>query len=340
MEWLIIILLLVIIWLLVKKKNKNTNTNKDHNIVMRFETNNDYENDDTFEGWFYDEVQDYVNLNKNLKITYKDAKGKETKREIFMYRFGEASFGGFILAHCSLRDENRTFRTDRIIECIDFDTGEYIENVEEYLMNKYYNSEEYKAKIEYEKRQQEKEIQEEYYEEFIDKYKALLKVILYIVKCDGTFNAKEKAILKEIFENLEKNNDLLTDKLLEKVYKNIPMPTINSFKQNVGKLIQNDEFKINFYTLTKNIIETQKSIHPSEQEILDYMKIKYDIQENENIEIAYENEDNVECPHCNSKYIHKKDKRVFKNHTNQRYQCQNCNKIFSIKIEEHKKDEE
>ncbi len=43
---------------------------------------------------------------------------------------------------------------------------------------------------------------------------------------------------------------------------------------------------------------------------------------------------NIKCPYCDSKNIHKKDKRQRKEFKVQRYQCMDCKKIFQEKIEE------
>lgn len=43
----------------------------------------------------------------------------------------------------------------------------------------------------------------------------------------------------------------------------------------------------------------------------------------------------VECPYCNGKNIHKKDKRQRQNYQIQRYMCIDCNKIFQKKIDEN-----
>lgn len=44
---------------------------------------------------------------------------------------------------------------------------------------------------------------------------------------------------------------------------------------------------------------------------------------------------NVECPYCNGKNLHKKDKRERQNYQVQRYMCMDCNKIFQKIIEEN-----
>lgn len=312
-------------------KKENTTT-----VSLKVENIED-DTGDNFEGWFYDEVEDYVPINKTFKIKYKDGNGNITNREIYIKKFGKASFGGFILAHCFLRDANRTFRTDRILECIDGETGEYIKDTSNYLQEIYFNSEAYKEFQEQQKRREEKEIASNYLSEFLNKYDNLLKILVYIVRCDGSYNSREKAIIKELFENLEDDNELLTDKMLHKVLLDYTLPSIQAFKINLDKFIKENKYpQIDLVDIAANIISTQSTVHPNEQEVLDYFTKKFNIK-NIDKKLKHDpktNYDGITCPHCNSNYVHKKDKRIFKNHTNQRYQCQECNKIFSLKIED------
>jgi len=261
------------------KKIKNSisdtdDTNDDVSFELNVETFYSNSNNDSFEGWFYEDVYDYIDYKKTFKIKYKDAKGNVTRRTIDMYKIGEIEDGFFILAHCRLRKGNRTFRTDRMLECIDMDTGEVLYDIDTYFSELYYNSDEYEEIKEWRKREEEREIKEEYYEEFMQKYAVLLKVLMYIVRCDGTFNQREKAIIREIFENLENNNDLLTDKMLNRVYKNVDMPTYKSFQNSVSKLLKDESIDIDLIDIAKNIIATQKSVHENEEQLLKYLENK------------------------------------------------------------------
>ena len=297
---------------------------------------------DNFEGWFYDEVSDYINIKKKLSIKYKDGQGQVTKRDIDVYKFGRTSYGGFILAVCNLRNANRSFRTDRILECIDLETGEFIKDVASFLENEYLKTDEYKNIQIKQQKQEEKAKEVKYYNDFWDKYNTLLKIIVYMVKCDGTYNKREKAIVREVFEYLENNNELITDKFLNKVVKNIKMPTERGFKVNVTKFIKENKFDIDIVELAKNIISTQNTIHPREQEMIKFLNKKFETD----IKIEYipENTNNgIECPNCHSNNTRKRGLRKASNHINQRYSCQSCNKIFSIKIndkDESKQDEQ
>lgn len=308
-----------------------------------------YSQRDHFEGWFYNEVDEYIPVKRRLNITYKDGSNNITKRDISVYKFGYADFGGFILAFCEMRNGNRTFRVDRILECVDLETGKVIplNGIEKYIMDIWYSSDEYKEIREQKQKQEEKYADERYFISFIEKYKIELKVIIYMVKCDGTFNKREKAIVKEIFESLENSHPRLTDKMLEKIYKNTEMVSFRSFQVNANKLLNNENFKYDLLDISDNIISTQKSIHRNEQDILDYLYKKYenlDLKDKEKLHVydtKYESipketilkESEKECPYCGSFYTLKKGTRKLKNHTNQRYMCNDCGKMFTEKIE-------
>jgi hypothetical protein len=115
-----------------------------------------------------------------------------------------------------------------------------------------------------------------YERNFQKKHALLLKVIFFIVKADSTFTKQEKEIVKELFEKLEDNNQYLTDRFLEYVYKKQKVTSIQAFKLNVNKLLISQTLDVDLLDFAKKIINTQKIIHPSEQEILDYLEKKSD----------------------------------------------------------------
>jgi hypothetical protein len=229
---------------------------------------------DNFEGWFYDEAYDDFPIRKRFRIKYKDGAGRVTTRDINTTRYGDTYSGGFILAYCEMRNANRTFREDRILECFDLDTGESIKDLGNYLKKIYHDSDEYKKLLEKIKIQQQKDDIQEYQNYLLREYSTFMKVLVYILKCDGTYNAREKAIVKELFDWLEDSDEMLTDKLLHDLIKNYAIPSENTFKVNVTKLLNDNKFNIDLLELTKNIISTQKTIHNNEKKALEYIEKK------------------------------------------------------------------
>lgn len=273
--------------------SRETLRNINENMGYSDSRNNKTQEDkDSFEGWFYDAVPDYISYKKRLKIVYIDGNGKRTERNIEVYNFSQEPYGGFFLARCELRNGNRTFRADRIQSCIDLDTGEYVTNVAKHLLQCYHQSDEYKKAIEKEEKRAKKREEDEkkatevrekklqqyeengYFSSLLNKYDTLMKVIMYMVRCDGTFNQKEKAIVKEILQNLENNNEKLTDKCLERLYEKYPLPTIQTFRTNALKIIKEKTFKIDLLEVAENIVSTQKTVHKNEEELLEYLREK------------------------------------------------------------------
>ncbi len=79
------------------------------------------------------EMSDPRRVDAYLEIDYQDGNGSWTKRFVRVNEFDNNVDGGILIGHCELRGGNRTFRFDRIMKCIDLETGEFVENVKTYL---------------------------------------------------------------------------------------------------------------------------------------------------------------------------------------------------------------
>lgn len=96
--------------------------------------------DDSWEGSFPDAENPKV-LCINLEIDYVDGAGLETNRKIRAFAFDNDLHGGILIAHCFLRNANRTFRFNRIQLCLNSDTGERISDIASYLNAKFEQTE-------------------------------------------------------------------------------------------------------------------------------------------------------------------------------------------------------
>ncbi len=86
---------------------------------------------------FYWNTIEWVPVKADLQLTYKDSKGKTIDRTVSISGYdGSAYLKGF----CNLKNSNRTFRIDRILNAIDTETGETIDNVPDHLLDKYRQS--------------------------------------------------------------------------------------------------------------------------------------------------------------------------------------------------------
>ena len=134
-------------------------------------------------------------FNKHLLITYRDAKGTKTQREINIL----TSNTNNIYAYCHLRNQDRSFKVSNIVECIDADTGEVIYDISNYFKgNKSPNVTKIESEVELNDR---------------DKF----KIPRYSTKKSDFLHIKDTTDYSGIREDIEtqKDYDFLAQNLLE-----------------------------------------------------------------------------------------------------------------------------
>lgn len=208
---------------------------------------------DNWEGTFWD-VQSPRNISANLHIDYKDGAGSQTSRDIRLMKYGPWDGGAILWANCNLRQANRTFRTDRILSCTDLDTGEIIDNLENWLNQRYMAS------------------PERAIEQIVDTAWDALRVLFYVSKADGRLTQKERAIVRNAVRSIS-DHPAIDDKRIDEMFDTIDMPTITSFKQAFGRLInQNRPLAEKVADWSESMVSTEKTVAAAEQEALDYLK--------------------------------------------------------------------
>lgn len=211
---------------------------------------------DEWQGSFW-EVQKPLPINVRLKLNYLDGRGNATERSVNVRQFGELGTSALLIGHCLMRNATRTFRIDRISNCVDEDTGELVKDIPKYLMKKYENSPEYSLN----------NLLEDEYD--------TLRVLLYVGKADGQLRAAEKAIIRETCVALSKDSRL-TDKAIDNLLSSMNVPSLQAFKLAVGRLAKREKaiHRI-IYTASEKMIATQKTVHHAEQDALDYMRKRF-----------------------------------------------------------------
>ena len=68
-----------------------------------------------------------------FRIKYDDMLGNITERDVDVQEIIRENDIVYLAGHCHLRDAHRTFRVDRISECISRDTGEIVEDIPAFL---------------------------------------------------------------------------------------------------------------------------------------------------------------------------------------------------------------
>jgi hypothetical protein len=210
---------------------------------------------DSWEGGFW-EAPDPKPLNAHLRFDYSDGDNKKTSRSVVMRQFDTALYDGIILGHCELRNANRTFRFNRISNCVDMETGEVISDIRTYLVGKYDKSPERSVEI------------------LRTDYVDTLKVLCYIAKADGQFRKEEKTVITGYLQTLIRDARINVD-MVNEAMQTFGLPSVQSFKLAVGRVLQGGQVDPELLSdCCKAIVATQKAIHPSEQEALDYIAKK------------------------------------------------------------------
>lgn len=208
---------------------------------------------DAWEGSFW-EVQQPFPVKASLRIDYENGAGKRTERTVDVRQFGTDGYGNLLIGHCRMRNATRTFRTDRIKRCVDEETGEIVGDVYAYLREKYERSPE--------------STRDKLYEEEYD----TLRVLLYVGKADGQLRAAEKTIILETCRALA-NDSRITDTMIDELFTSLDVPTLQAFKLAVGRLATKEsEARTVLMKAAEEMVATQKTVHPSEKEVLDYMQ--------------------------------------------------------------------
>lgn len=215
-------------------------------------SNNYYQNQENI----YWEKLESVIVPSVLRLDYIDAEGRNSQRTISIQEYNG---GAYLRGFCELRYDFRTFRIDRINQCIDTETGDIVYNIPDYLLQKYRSSL--------------RAILDKIFPQITD----ILKVLLYISKADGRFTEDENELVRGTVKRAIKDTRL-TEKDITSMISKLDIPTLHGFKIAVGKIgrksIKNLEIT---YIISRKIAESDKEIHPAEQESLDYIQKKLEV---------------------------------------------------------------
>jgi membrane protein YdbS with pleckstrin-like domain len=128
-----------------------------------------------------------------VEIVYRDNDGETTRREIDVLYIAKSNYDDsyYIKAFCHLRDEERTFKVERIRQTIvDENTVDFVQ----YLVDTYRNTDKYKETVQY--------IKTWNLLNSTGAFGCAAKILTYIARIDGIFTRKEKitiaSFLKEV----------------------------------------------------------------------------------------------------------------------------------------------
>lgn len=205
----------------------------------------------------YKDVYDQFGFKYNLRIKYTDSDGKSTQRDISVNSIEMYDGDGSIHAYCHLRKYQRTFKMDRVAECIDPETGEFINDIYKYLKDKYSTS------------------AEKSLSDFIEKNGDVLEILFYVGKADTQLKKEERAIICETVRRIA-NDDRISDDMVNDIMNEMYPYSERTFKVKIGKMVEySTDLKQDVFDTMSAIVHTQKTIHPAEQTALDYTSKKW-----------------------------------------------------------------
>lgn len=193
-----------------------------------------------------------------IKIRYKDSKGETSERVVDVRECDTWAPDGYLNGFCRMRGAIRTFRLDRIESAIDIETGELIQNLNDYADKKYEESP--IAAV------------DKLFEDHFD----ALRVLFYVAKADGKFTAKEKDIYLDYCQKVHPDERLNT-KVIDSALKWVNIPTRHTYKVICGKLAKADDLqKSAIMEAAEAMIATQKTVSEEEKAAIEYMKKRFE----------------------------------------------------------------
>lgn len=206
--------------------------------------------EDAWEGFFYDVAQQRSTA-KKVRIIYRDGDGAVSERVVHLRAFEPSGAGGLVVGWCQLRNASRTFRFDRMVRVVDEETGEIIPDLQACL------NAEWEASPE--------PVRDALYRE----HQGVLKMLLYAAKLDGAMRAAEVQVIARHCADLT-GDERITPAMVKELLAALDVPTITSFTRIYNQLRrERPADAARAAQACRDIVATQKTIHPAEQALLD-----------------------------------------------------------------------
>ncbi len=190
-------------------------------------------------------------------IRYEDASGNESARRISIRKVARTDYGAYIQAHCHEREALRSFRSDRITELVDTETGEIFDDAMDFLTPLYFGAEGLVSAVE--------------------KCAAGVTLLVALGRGDGEFTRAEQSIAGAYIVtsgNMDEPDWQWIFKYLSK-----QKPTAADIRDALVTIrdMNEDEAKL-FIMSAKVLAETDGVVHKSEQKILDSLYALFNVE--------------------------------------------------------------
>lgn len=215
------------------------------------------ETGDHFEVGHWDVVETF-SAAASLHIKYQDGAGQITERSVQVRSVGDYLGNPTLVAHCRLRDQSRTFRIDRILECFDEDTGEVVSDVFEHLQAIYESSPAGSL------------------DKIWDREFEALRVLYYIGKADGRLMPREREVMASYCRAVS-GDERIDAELIRGYVDSFGTPSINTYKIAVGRVAKRPETEREAVRqAAQAMLAHRKKMSAVERDALDYIDVRFE----------------------------------------------------------------
>lgn len=215
------------------------------------------ESKDHWEGGHW-EVVDTFEVAASLHLKYQDGAGQITERSVRVRSIGDYMGSPTLVGHCLLRDQPRTFRLDRILECFNEDTGEVVADVYEHLQAIYEDSP--AASI----------------DAIWDREFEALRMLYYIAKADGRLMPREREAMAEYCRSVS-GDDRIDAELIRGYVDSFGTPSLNTYKIAVGRVAKRTEAEREAVrSAAQAMLTHRKKMSAVERDALDYIDVRFE----------------------------------------------------------------
>jgi hypothetical protein len=239
---------------ILKQQRSSESTDKNRPSNESLQPDHTQNDKDAWEGGFY-ETANPRPVSATLKFEYRDANDSVTNRTVEIRGFDAGSPRGLMIGRCLLRKATRTFRQDRVTNCVDVTTGEVVTDLWKHLKEIYERSD--TALL-----------------DCLESDRATeLDVVVFLARADGAVRKAERQLISEYCRQYISNHQSLSDEEIMDRVLSAQTLSITQFRRAVTRLSEtlSEVERNSLISLCESLVATQKSIHPAEQDALLYL---------------------------------------------------------------------
>ena len=188
-----------------------------------------------------------------VRIRYEDSNGERTERVVDIKAFEPEGSSALFFGRCELRQAMRTFRFDRVRQAVELDGGELLPSLQRRLGELWEKS------------------PDRALDELAAGYSDELRVLLFVARADGAMRAAEVDAIASYARRLT-GDARITSPMLRELFQYRGEPSLQAFRMCYNRLRRSKpEAAAALADVCREIVATQKTVHPGERAALDYL---------------------------------------------------------------------